>query len=197
MPKRWDLTQEVFERLLAWLDPEREEAGKKYEEIRHSLIKIFAWRGFIDAEDLADETINRVSKKVEHLAENYSGDPALYFFGVAKRVTLERARQEQPQELPKQIAAPSESNLRNPGSDSERIHECLDKCLQQLTSAERELVLSYYQEAKQIKINSRKELAKQLGIDVETLRVRLHRIRVKIQKCMEECLRQRPSGEMN
>ncbi|HEY0083559.1 MAG TPA: hypothetical protein VGB61_12265, partial [Pyrinomonadaceae bacterium] len=64
MGKQSGLTQEGFERLLTWLSPDREQAGKKYEEIRQSLIKIFVWRGVHEAEDLADETITRVTWKV-------------------------------------------------------------------------------------------------------------------------------------
>ena len=45
MNKDWFLTQEAFDALLAWLDPEREAAGRKYEEIRLRLIKLFTCRG--------------------------------------------------------------------------------------------------------------------------------------------------------
>ncbi|HEY7785163.1 MAG TPA: hypothetical protein VIB00_10575, partial [Pyrinomonadaceae bacterium] len=61
MNKDWVLTQESFDALLHWLDPQRDRAGLRYEEIRRSLIKIFACRGCAEPEDLADETINRVS----------------------------------------------------------------------------------------------------------------------------------------
>jgi len=39
MKKEWVLTQEAFDRLLGWLDPDRESAGEKYEAIRLRLIK--------------------------------------------------------------------------------------------------------------------------------------------------------------
>lgn len=161
------------------------------------MIKIFAWRGFTDAEDLADETINRVTGRVEQLAGSYKGDPALYFFGVAKKIMLERGRQEQPQQLPEQLPATPDTGGRNTSGYSERMHDCLDECLQRLTGDERELVLNYYQEVKQTKINFRKELAAKLSIDIETLRVRVHRIRVKVQQCMEECLRRQHPDETN
>ena len=65
MHKDWSLSQEDFDALLAWLDPEREQAGLKYEQIRGSLIKIFTGRGCTDPEELADETINRVTAKIK------------------------------------------------------------------------------------------------------------------------------------
>ena len=73
------MTQESFDSLLAWLDADRERAGRRYEEIRRRLIKILACRGCHDPEDLADEAINRVAGKVGEVAKDYSGDPALYF----------------------------------------------------------------------------------------------------------------------
>jgi hypothetical protein len=64
MVKRRTLTEESFESLLSWLAPERESAGRRYEDIRQALVKIFTWRGIPEAEDMADETINRVAQKV-------------------------------------------------------------------------------------------------------------------------------------
>src|SRR6266550_5419038 len=92
MNKDWVLTRESFDSLLAWLDSERDEAGRKYEEIRLRLIKIFVCRGCHEPEDLADETINRVSKKLREIESTYLGNPALYFYGVANKVHLEYLR---------------------------------------------------------------------------------------------------------
>ncbi len=87
--KDYALTPEAFNQLLDWLGPDRETAGKSYEEIRRRLIKIFTVRGCHIPEELADETFNRVGKKVAELAADYVGDPSLYFFGVAHKVFLE------------------------------------------------------------------------------------------------------------
>ncbi len=78
-----EFTQEAFDQLLAWLNSDREQAGKKYEEIRKRLITIFTCRGCLIPEDLTDETIDRVVMKIPDLAGSYVGDPALYFYGVA------------------------------------------------------------------------------------------------------------------
>ena len=69
------LTQEALNELLAWLDPDRERAGQKYEEIRRSLVKIFAWRKCSDPEGMADATINIVAQKIFKLRPTYKGDP--------------------------------------------------------------------------------------------------------------------------
>src|SRR5712692_5852224 len=92
MKRDYAINQESFDGLLGWLDTNREQAAQKYEKIRTSLIKIFTCRGCGEADDLADETINRVTAKVDIIASSYSGDPALYFYGVAQKVHLEYLR---------------------------------------------------------------------------------------------------------
>src|SRR5258708_7517977 len=86
------ITQEPFDALLAWLDLDRERAGKKYETIRAGLIRIFVAKGFNDAEDLADEAITRVVRRLPEIKDSYVGEPARYFHGVARNITLEASR---------------------------------------------------------------------------------------------------------
>ena len=79
-----------FEKLLNWLDSDRDKAGEKYERIRLRLIRIFTCRGCFEAEDLSDQTINVVASRIDWLIENFKGDPALYFYGVAKKIYQEQ-----------------------------------------------------------------------------------------------------------
>ena len=58
------LRQDEFDRLLTWLDPDPERAGSMYEKIRWRLIAILAARGCRVPEELADETIDRVARRV-------------------------------------------------------------------------------------------------------------------------------------
>jgi RNA polymerase sigma factor (sigma-70 family) len=177
------LTQAAFDSLLAWLGPDREQAGKKYEHIRQRLIKIFTCRGRHDADELADETINRVTLKAAKIAEEYVGDPALYFYGVAQKVYLEslRKRPRAAIQPPPAAATPTEA---------EQEFECLEKCIGELSSAKRELILGYYQKDKRQKVEYRKKLAERLGIAQNAVRIRVHRIRQTLQRCVEECLEQ-------
>lgn len=184
MTKKWE---DNFAALLTWLDPDREKAGRKYEEIRHSLIVIFEWRGCYDAEDLADETITRVNNKVPEVAKGYVGDPALYFYAVAKRLAFEVARKQQTRveiEDPEKLRAP---NLDDGKKDREAEYECLDQCLAQLPAADRELILLYYQQD-EATISHRKELARKCGLAPNALRVKVHRIRASLQACVNKCL---------
>src|SRR5215510_3967797 len=72
-PKLKDLLQTDFDRLLLWLDPNPEQAGELYERIRWRLIAILASRGCRDAEELADETIDRVARRVLDIEATYAG----------------------------------------------------------------------------------------------------------------------------
>src|SRR5436305_9402910 len=63
------LTGEAFSKLLARLDADRERAGEKYEDLRHTLIKFFEWRGAPSPEDHADETLNRIARKLDEGVE--------------------------------------------------------------------------------------------------------------------------------
>jgi DNA-directed RNA polymerase specialized sigma24 family protein len=179
MNKDWTLTQEAFDTLLAWLDPNRDEAGRKYEDIRRRLIKIFACRGCCEAEDLADETINRVSSKLRIIQSDYSGDPDRYFYGVANKIHREYLRRKRASMTP--VPTPA-------SGDVEKEYQCLDRCLQQLTPNNRELVLGYYQQERRAKIDHRRNLAEQLGIALNALRIRAHRIRASLQECVERCV---------
>lgn len=181
MSNKWTLTQESFDALLAWLDPDREQAGQKYEDIRRRLIKIFTCRGCATPEDLADESINRVMRRLNDIREEYTGDRALYFFGVANRVFLEYRKNPPP---PARMPVPESSE------DMEREYVCLEHCVESLQPKNRELVIRYYQQEKRAKIDDRKQLAAQLGIALNALRIRAHRIRTNLQRCMQECLEQ-------
>lgn len=185
MKKDWLLTQEAFDALLNWLDSDRDQAGFKYEEIRRRLIMIFTGRGCWESEDLADETINRVSKRLSEIQTNYSGDPAPYFYGVANKVHLESLRKKRPQIQP--LALDQLEGLENE-------YQCLERCIEKLQAESRVLVLEYYQEEKGAKIEHRKLLAQKLGIALNALRIRAFRIRSSLEECVNQCLRESPLG---
>jgi DNA-directed RNA polymerase specialized sigma24 family protein len=180
--REWVLSQDKFDELLAWLDSDRDQAGKLYEVIRQRLIKMFIYRGSVTAEDLADETINRVAKKIHEIKSTYVGDPCLYFHGVARFVYLEYSKKVQeplPAVLISQPVEPPESELE---------YNCLERCMSHLTPNNRELVLEYFQDDKRAKIEHRKELTERLGITLNALRIRAHRVCANLKSCMQECL---------
>ena len=165
--------------MLAWLDSDREVAGQKYEQIRQKLIKMFIGRGCPDPEELASETLSRVTRKIQDIADTYEGDPMFYCYKVAYLVYLESIRK-RPQPLP--MPPPDSSE------QVEREYDCLERCMSRLQPGDRELVLQYYQQDKRAKIDHRKELADKMGIALNALRIRAHRIRLNLRRCMLECL---------
>jgi DNA-directed RNA polymerase specialized sigma24 family protein len=183
MKKNSVITREGFDQLLTWLDPDREQAGVRYEKIRHRLIEIFASRGCREAEDLADEVINRVARKSQDVAEGYVGDPAHYFYAVAKNVRLEYWKVKPPAEMPTTPEPISEEQL-------SRELACLEQCLGHLPEQAREQFLQYHSEEQQVKIGHRKELCNRLGISPNALRIRIHRIGMILKRCLEDCLGQ-------
>ncbi len=175
-------TQENFEKLLRWLDPDRDKAGEKHEKIRLRLIRIFACRGCCEAEDLADQTVNVVLSKIDWLLENYVGDPALYFYGVAKKIHPPK---------PKPLPDPPTPN---PDHDElEQVCRYLDDCLDNLPSADRGIILRYHQGEKQEKIQNRKKLAEELKISRNALRIKVCHIHSRLKECVERRLRQPPT----
>ncbi|MBC7931063.1 MAG: hypothetical protein H7Z38_10930 [Rubrivivax sp.] len=181
MNRERSLTQTAFDSLLTWLDDDRDRAGEKYEQIRRRLIKVFTCRGRHDAEELADETINRVTLKAPELSKEYVGDPSLYFYGVAQKVFLESLRK--PPAAPLPAATPEPEEL-------ERDYECLERCMEQLSPNSRALALEYYREDRRAKIDHRKEMAQRLGIALNALRIRAYRIRAALQQCVQACVEQ-------
>jgi len=181
--QRWSLTQEAFDTFLTSLAEDRESAGQRYLEIRNNLIKFFEWRGGPFPEDHADETINRIAKRVYERED--VRNPASYYLGVARMILFEinRERVKQDQTLRE---LPSVSPASQPDESESRI-DCLRHCLQQLSADNRDLILLYYDGERREKIDSRKRLADQLGIPVKTLRMRALRIREQLQHSVENC----------
>ncbi len=82
------LTQQQFQRLLQRLHAHSDRAAEKYEEIRWKLIKFFQWDSCSDAEELTDETLDRVARKLDAGEEEILNVEA-FVWGVAKWVRQE------------------------------------------------------------------------------------------------------------
>ena len=172
-----DPTAAAFERFMSWLGPDEERAGLRYESIRGRLIMMFKARRCVFAEDLADATIERVTRKLTDLTFGFSGDPALYFYGVAKKIYLEHQRKlmadlkRSPASLPIPSANP----------DLENKLKQLDEALSTIPKSDRELILRYYAGSGKNKVKDRRAMAEQLGLRPSALRLRVFRIRSAIK----------------
>ena len=183
---KWSLTQTAFEKLLNSLSGDREEAGAQYEMIRRKLVRFFEWRTVESAEEYADETINRVARRID---EGQAIDNIIsYVYGVARLVYLEALKQRERAPVALDQAPQSLRQKAPEESDPDVRVMCLDRCLDSLTAENRTLIVDYYQEERRTKIERRQELADRLHIQLNALRIRAHRIRVSLEKCITNCL---------
>ena len=155
--------------------------------MRVRLVRYFDWRSCLSPEDLADETVNRVAQKIDegHDITNLSA----YFFSVARLIVMEALRRGRAavslDEVPEMSAGqPFEDEHK------EARLRCLDNCLNELPVESRTLILKYHYEERRAKIDNRKQLADGLGIPLNALRIRAHRIRAALEKCVRQCLTQ-------
>src|SRR4030095_4422142 len=181
---KWALTQEAFDGLLASLGGDLESAGEQYLEIRSKLVRFFEWRRCPFPEDHADETLNRVAKRLVEGEKILN--PTSYCLGVARMLVLEINKemvkqQEALRELPVSMITSNDS------AEFEALVDCLRECLQQLSPDNRELILQYSRGENGARIDSRKNLAERFGFPINTLRMRALRIRENLQRSVEKC----------
>jgi RNA polymerase sigma factor (sigma-70 family) len=175
---------ENFERLLAWLELDQEKAGEKYEQIRRNLLDYFRRHGALDPLSLADEVFVRVTRKVDAVAPNFVGDPYNYFLAVARNVLAEWRRQPGQAELPADIPVFPDDGA---AELKETLLQGLEHCWEQLSVEEQENLLRYYLETPTQKLyESREQLARDLGVTLNALRVMTHRLRSKLKHCIEK-----------
>jgi RNA polymerase sigma factor (sigma-70 family) len=187
----WDLTQNegTFEQLLAWLGKNREAGAQKYELIRGRLIYLFTCRGCHVPDELADETIDRVARAIGRPDFEYTGDPAPYFYAVARNIHFEWLRRER--RLPTDPIEGLESALRGDLEShlhKEHLSDCLGKCLEKLPPDKRALLLQYYRLEKKGKIQDRKRLATLAGLGLNAFRIQLFRLRQSVRTCIDGCM---------
>jgi DNA-directed RNA polymerase specialized sigma24 family protein len=185
---KWIPTQQAFDRLLTAFDSDRNEAGKKYVVTRLKLARYFERRRNVDAERAADETLDRVARKLDE-GENivnlmaYIYSVAANVFNEAIRETI-RSRAIADDEDRKRVAKEQE-----PDVAESHLQLCFDKALAELKDGDRILILKYYREVETARIRLRREMAKELVISSNALRIQAHRIRVNLETSVKDLLR--------
>jgi DNA-directed RNA polymerase specialized sigma24 family protein len=184
----WTLSAEALTRFLACLDPDSDRAGEKYESLRLALVKFFDWRGAHFPEELADEAINRVIRKIDE-GETFRDIPT-YCHGVARLVLLERLKGPESKRTDFEELSPAALVAPEPEEEDER-QDCFERCLKELPVESRQLILQYYGDEKREKINRRLGMAERLGIPLNALRSRAQRIRNRLEECVNGCLKKK------
>ena len=186
------LTADIFGKLLARLDPDRERAGERYEDLRRTLTRFFEWRNAPFPEDQTDEVFNRIARKLFEGVE--IRNIGSYCYEVARLVCLEALKG---RDSKRASLDHSHDVAVVDRADEERESElrlaCLEDCLDSLTIKSRELIVAYYQDNKRDRIERRKSLAASFGLQREALANRAQRLRDKLEQCVRKRLRQKMS----
>jgi DNA-directed RNA polymerase specialized sigma24 family protein len=165
---RWELSGEALEGLLLALGPERNAAGRRYELLRRKLTDFFSWRRSETPEELADETLDRLARRL------MQGEPIekveMYALGIARMLLKESARR-----IERRKTALREIRVQVPADTD--VSGSIERCLAALPGPSRTLIERYYS-------GERTAQARELGISLNTLRNRALRIREKLYACI-------------
>jgi DNA-directed RNA polymerase specialized sigma24 family protein len=197
----WEPTEKAFAKFLHWLDEGANSDGQRYLEVRRRLELYFDRKNCVEPTELADETLNRVARKLDENGEITGVAPLQYCYITAKFVFLEALRADKRAPFHRLLPAANSSNLSgqsatlleaDAGSDrKEKIAECLQCCLDKVSSAERDLIVEYYRGQQRSKIERRAALAARLGVTANALSIRACRVRQRLEVCIQACMKRR------
>ena len=165
------------------------EPGESYERIRLKLIRYFEWQRCLASEELTDETIDRVARKINQgeQIDNLIG----YFYGVARLVHKEYERKQERERRSFASLPTSSEQVEEPDETAELRLACSKKCLSGLPEADRDLIVAYCKADERSKMERRQALAQRLNLKIEALRLRAFRIRKRLHDCVDKCLKDR------
>jgi len=189
----WSLSESSFSRFLEWLDEGEDSQGQKYLDMRRRLVTYFDRKNCLSPDDLADETLNRVARRLEEEGEIESESPAKYCYTVARYVFLESLRAKPSQEVALDDVSERKKDIGSGDETEEREKKelmlgCLERCTAKLDEPSRNLIVRYYYGKERAKIENRRAMADELGISTNALTIRACRIRDKLEECVKKCL---------
>lgn len=172
-----------FRAFTDWLDGGVDSGGRSYIEMHARLVAYFARKGCRGPDELADETLSRVARRLNEEGTITNVLPPQYCYIVARFVLLEHLRSAD------HHRADVRFDVRSPPPDvdaerRERLLSSLDKCLAALTAEERGLIVSYYAGDGPSRIGARRDLAATLGLTANALTIRASRLRERLRMCL-------------
>lgn len=191
----WTLSNDALQRLLDWLDGGANSDGHAYVEMRGRLRDYFARKNCRPPDDLADETLTRVARRLEEEGITRAETPARYCYIVARFVFLEYLRDTKAHPMVTHASgdiapppfAPSAADAAEAAGTRDKVLDCLQKCLQELDPLNRRIITRYYIGSERVKIDNRRELAESLGLSQNALTIRACRIRTRLEACVRRC----------
>jgi DNA-directed RNA polymerase specialized sigma24 family protein len=190
--KNWAMTSGAFHRLLEWLDEGADSEGRNFLEMRRRLAAFFDRKNCLNADELADETLNRVARRLEEEGKIESETPAKYCYITARFVFMESLRDKEKAGVPlEDVLRREDQQIRAEETDEkerkEKMLDCLEHCTEKLETASRRIIIRYYFGEERAKIENRRALAASLNISVNALSIRACRIRDKLENCVGKC----------
>ena len=82
--KNWAITSTAFHRFLAWLDAGNDSDGRNYLAMRQRLVAYFDRKNCRSPDELTDETLNRVARRLEEEGAIESETPAKFCYITAR-----------------------------------------------------------------------------------------------------------------
>lgn len=202
MPNRAKLLQEAFNKLLAWLDVDRERAGEKYATLHKKLVTIFQSRGFSPAEKHADEVLDRMARRLDDSAGRpaiQTNDPETFALGIARTMIAfesnrrPEAKEDSFEDWMQEGGEKPSGNLETEyivAAGEEQRKKCLERCWGRCLKENEQVLLRAYYEFEALPEHPlHSDLAKQLGITEGSLRSRVSRTKQKLSDCVQNCMR--------
>lgn len=193
-----EIDTEQFDALLEQLHPDRARAWTIYAGVRERLTRFFSDKNCRSPIECADDTLDRAARRLSAGAKITVEDPYQYILGIAYNVLREYWKDAER----KSVELDALDHTRHPTSDPaderrdeeeraehERRLDCLTRCLAAQTPEQRAFLAAYHTGASGAgRIEERRRLAAELGVELNALRIRACRARDRIEKCMRACL---------
>lgn len=166
--------------------------GEAYLAMRARLVTYFDRKDCASPDDLADEVLNRVGRRLEEEGEIETEAPAKYCFTVARFVFLENLRSPAARQVSiDEITVRASVDDNDEAATREAGLDCLDVCSVLLDPEQRSMIVRYYSGEKAAKIAARKDMAEEFGISLNALAIRAFRVRERLEACVKNCLAKR------
>jgi DNA-directed RNA polymerase specialized sigma24 family protein len=179
----------AFEKLLDWLDVDRERAWEKYGILRRKLVVYFQHHEKqIAPEEFADKVFDRLERKLEKGDSIRNDNPPAFCYRVARFLLLEYYRSAENRQQDWESASALLTTNTQDWEDEWAREKCQRKCLSELKPADRRLLLLYYGGDDAQHAAARKQLATELALSPKTLRKRASRLRQTMRSCFARCM---------
>jgi RNA polymerase sigma factor (sigma-70 family) len=158
------------DRFLKLLSSDPEQARCEYIALRRKLVFYFRNNGVSDPENLADQSLMIAYDHVlkgQEITTTIGG----FCYGIARNVLSDHRRRKSTQEMQPEVVP--EASFDSWKQIEARI--TLEQCLSALSPDERRLLVQYFTQ-------DREALASRMGMTAAAMRVKIHRIRQKVER---------------